>query len=68
MAGFEYIELTFASDNVDDDSQRVDLFWLNPILVESLDAWNMPIFWFKSKVVRCPQKKLVLMPSSALSW
>ena len=54
MAVFEYTELTFASDKVDENSQRVDVFWLNLVSVESLDAYNMPIFWFKSKFLGCP--------------
>ena len=68
MEIFEYIELNLASDKVDDDSQRVDVLWLNPVAMESLDAYNMSVFWFKSEVVGHPRKKLVLMPSSALSW
>ena len=54
MASFEYAELTLAGDKVDDDSQRVDVFWLNPVSVESFDAYNMPVFWFKSEVVGHP--------------
>ena len=68
MASFEYTKLTLASDKVDDDIQRVDVIWLNPVAMESLDACNMSVFWFKSKVVGLLRKKPVLMPSSALSW
>ena len=68
MESFKYTELTLTSDKVDDDSQRVDVFLLNPVSVESLDACNMPVFWFKSKVMGSPRKKPMLMPSSTLSW
>ena len=68
MAGFEYTKLTLTSDKVYDENQRVDVYWLNPVLVESLDACNMSVFWFKSKVLGRPWKKLVLMPSNSLSW
>ena len=44
MSSFKYVELTFTSDQMDDDSQRIDVLWLNPVPVESLDAYDMPVF------------------------
>ena len=68
MEIFEYTKLTLARYKVDDDGKRFDVFWLNPVAMESLDSCNMPVFWFKSKVVGRLRKKLVLMPLSSLSW
>ena len=67
MEIFEYTKLTLIGDKVDDDGQRVEVFQLNLVSVESFDACNMPVFWFKSKVVGCLWNKQVFMPASALS-
>ena len=44
MEIFEYIEITLVGDKVDDDGQRVEIFRLDLISVESFDACNMPVF------------------------
>ena len=54
MESFEYTELTLIGDKVDYDGQRVEVIWLDPFLVESFDAYNMLVFWFKSEVVGRP--------------
>ena len=52
---------------MDDDCQRIDVLWLNPIAMETFDACDMPVLWFKGKVVGFLWKKPVLVPPSALS-
>ena len=51
MEIFEYTELTFASDKVDDDGQRIKIFRINIVLMETFHAYNMPLFWLKRKDV-----------------
>ena len=67
MARFKYTELNFASDQMDDDIQRVDVLWINLVLVKSLDACNMSVFCFKGEFMGFSWKKPVLVPPSALS-
>ena len=67
MEAFKYNELTFASDQMDDDSQRINVLWLNPVAMETFKTCDMSVFYFKGEVVGCPQKKPVLVPASALS-
>ena len=52
MERFEYIELTIASDKMDDDEQRFKVFGINPFSMESFDACNMLEIWLESKVLR----------------
>ena len=68
MASFEYTKITLVGDKVDDDGQRLELFQLDPVSVESFDACNMLVFWFKSEVIGFPWKKPVFMPVNSLSW
>ena len=68
MESFEYTELTLVGDKVDDDGKRFDVLKLNPISVESFDACNMSVFWFRRKIVGRLRKKPMFMPMSALSW
>ena len=68
MESFEYTELTLTSDKVDYHTQRVDVFFLNPVSVESIDSYNMSVFGFKREVVGRLRKKPVFIPSIVLSW
>ena len=51
MASFEYTELTITGDKVDDDEQRVEVFWLNPFSMESFGTCNMLVLWLESDVM-----------------
>ena len=66
MTSFKYAELTFTSDQMDDDSQRINVLWLNPVTMKTFETYGMSVFWFKGEVVRFPRNKPVLMPLSAL--
>ena len=68
MEIFEYTKLTRAGDKLDEDGQRVEVFWPSPVSLESFDSCNVPIFLFKREVVGCPRKKPVFMLVSAFSW
>ena len=67
MTGFKYTEFTFTNDQMDEDSQRINVLWLNPVEMKTFETYDMPIFWFKGKVVIFPRNKLVLVPSTTLS-
>ena len=67
MAGFKYVELTFRSDQMDDDCQRIDVLWLNPVAMETFDACDMSVFWFKGEVVGFLWNKPMHVSLSALS-
>ena len=67
MTGFKYVEFTFTSDQMDDEIQRINVLWLNPIVMKTFEICDMPVLWFKVEVVRFPQNKPVLVPPSALS-
>ena len=51
MASFKHNELTFASDEVNDNGKRIKVFWLNPFYVKPFCTHNMLIFWLKSEIM-----------------
>ena len=67
MTGFKYAELTFTSDQMDDDSQRINVLWLNLVATETFETCDLLVFWFKGEVVRFMWNKPVLVPPIPLS-
>ena len=43
MTSFKYAELTFTSDQMDDDSQRINVLWLNPVAMKTFETYDMPL-------------------------
>ena len=68
MIGIKDAKLTFTSNQMYDDHQRIKVLRFYPTMIKTLSAHHMLSLRFKGNYMRFPWNKIVLVPSNALLW